>query len=335
MRCLTLAHELVRRGAIPFFVVQPPTLETVPALARAGWPVETVSSEPQQWIDAVQHHAPSGVDLLVIDSYAIGEAEEIQLRKVARRILVIDDLADRRHDCDVLLDQNLGRRPEDYKRLAPQHCEILVGPHYALLRPEFAAARERALARRRESSDVRRILVSLGLTDMGGITKPVVEAVLSAKTGASIDVVLGQGAESLPALLDLSIACPEVSIHVDIDDIHELMVQADIAIGSGGSTSWERCCLGLPTVILVLAENQRAIALALEKVGASVRCRNTETITDAVRLLACNRDQRRQTAERAAGLVDGIGAERACDILIGVTMDKCPGERAIRCSHSQ
>ena len=170
MRCLALADALVERGWRCVFAVSTETTATVPHLKRAQHDIHILSAAEEGDPAALLSAATEGCQLLVIDHYRLGAHYEAGCRSLTRQILVIDDLADRAHDCDLLLDQNLGRDPLDYDGLVPASARVLTGPEFALLRPEFAAARSAGLARRQPGTHVRRILVTLGLTDLGGIT---------------------------------------------------------------------------------------------------------------------------------------------------------------------
>jgi UDP-2,4-diacetamido-2,4,6-trideoxy-beta-L-altropyranose hydrolase len=324
MRCLTLAHEMARRGSHVTFLCRPGTAETIGALARSGFAVITVGDTVAGMLDALHRLYRDGVDLLIVDSYAIAAPQHRMLRSCARIILVIDDLADRPHDCDLLLDQTLGREPSSYETLVPSSCRVLAGAKYALLRPEFAAARPRALARRAGSRGGSRILVSLGMTDIGGITGKVVRALLGAQPNGVLDVVLDSRAESRAEVVALAASAHNVHVHTDPESMAALMLEADLAVGAAGSTSWERCCLGLPTVTVVLAENQNLIAENLARQGAILNVSSTaapieESLAAAVVQIAFDHQLRRAMSNAAFGVTDGLGAKRVAE----ATMEAC------------
>lgn len=241
-------------------------------------------------------------------------AFEASCRRWAHRILVIDDLANRQHDCDFLLDQTLGRQSADYSQLVPARCRVLLGPDFALLRPQFATARGEALARRAEGRAARRLLVSLGATDPANMTGRVISA--ASGLPLELDIVLGAGNEYRESVLEsVKRFKMPARIHTDVSDMASLMVQADLAVGAGGTTSWERCCLGLPSLILVLADNQLGIAAALDKAGAAVNLGTVENLSDsklaeALRNLCSNDRRRIVMSERAAAICDGGGVGR-------------------------
>jgi UDP-4-amino-4,6-dideoxy-N-acetyl-beta-L-altrosamine N-acetyltransferase len=184
--------------------------------------------------------------------------------------MVIDDLADRPHDCDLLLDQNLGRKSSDYSGLVPQSCQTLIGPQYALLRPEFAELRPYSLARRM-FPQLRRLLIAMGGVDKDNATGKVLEALkgCSLPEEFCIKVVMGPYAPWLRQVRDQASQLPwNTEVLVNVRGMAGLMADSDLAIGAAGTTAWERCCLGLPTLTLVLAENQRGVATSLESSGS-------------------------------------------------------------------
>lgn len=312
MRCLSLAAELGRRGAVAGFVSTPGTIDHVPALARAGLAVI-----------APDRPLP-GCDVLVVDHYGLADGDERRLATAtgARQVLAVDDLAGRAHACSLVLDMSFGRDPAAYDGLVPSGARVLAGSAFALLRPEFSAARPNALARRR-TGGVRRILVSLGLTDVGGITLRVVEALLKAARSVPdlevLDVVLGGRAASLAPLRAAAARDPRLRLHVDPDGMAALMAGADLAIGAGGTTSWERCCLGLPSLVVVLAENQSATARSLAQAGAAIVVDEADLesgLGEGVAALSCCPETRHAMAIAAAGICDGAGGARVADAVM-------------------
>ena len=296
MRCLTLAGALAARGAACAFVRTP---EAAGILSRYA-PDMPLADEDAE------------ADLVVLDSYRMAPAVEAVWRGRAKRLAVIDDLA-RVHDADLVLDPSFGRAEADYAANV-----VLAGPAYALVRPAFAAARAAALARR--GKPARRCLVSLGLTDEGGITGRVAAAL--AGGGLALDVVVGAGAPSLGGLQALADE-GRVTLHIDSDDMAGLIARADVCVGAGGSSVWERACLGLPTVTLILADNQRDMAMKLDAAGATIaldaRWPGLEgRVAEAVGRLVADDGLRAGLSARSAEICDGLGAERVAKALLGL-----------------
>jgi UDP-2,4-diacetamido-2,4,6-trideoxy-beta-L-altropyranose hydrolase len=266
MRCLTLAGALKRRGAECAFAA---TAEAAAILDGFAGPkmrrFPAPAGDPAALCAlAAQAARTWGAGFAVLDHYDAGPDEDAVLRGAAGRLLVVEDLR-RRHDCDLVLDSNLGRAASGYPG-----AEALVGPGFALVRPGFAHARDAALTRRRAGGEVRSVLVSLGLTDVGAITGRVVTALLPVLGERRLEVVVGKGAASLPDLQALAERDVRIGLHTDVKDMERLVAEADLAVGAGGSSAWERCVLGLPSVTVILADNQRENSTALAAAGASV-----------------------------------------------------------------
>lgn len=312
MRALTLAGALAERGWRSTFLADP-FVEVV--LARHdALGVRRVAGADQAPDTLVRQAAACrGYDAVIVDHFGMSAPHEQALRAVAPLLAVVDDLADRPHDCDLLIDCNLQRTAADYLRLTPSGADLLLGARYAPVRPAFAAAREAALDRRARGAPATRILVSLGLTDVGGVTGQVVDAVLRATAGLRIDVVVGREAPSLPKLLGLEAEGAAITLHSDVDgaDMAAMMAQADLAIGAGGSSAWERVVLGLPTLALVLAPNQRPGTEALAAAGAVVALDDLSALPGALARLLADRPARTAISQAAAALCDGLGASRS------------------------
>lgn len=315
MRCLTLADALARSGIHVTFACSPETFDVVAPLTASGFPAVKLKAplDPDE-ITAIDQHW----DAMVIDHYQIGESEEVVLRRVASKMLVVDDLANRAHDCDILVDQSPGRNSSDYSGLVGTNTVLCLGTSYALLRPEFANARPATLAIRAKGKPVSRIFVSLGMSDIGGITAWAVKAVLEANLDAEIAVAVGSNAESLSELRALAAGDRRISLHLDSVDVCNLMASCDLAIGAGGMTSWERCCLGLPTILMVLADNQRESAQYLARAGgvSLVAARDNDDLIAALHKLSDDPIARIEMSKAAGAVTDGLGTQRVVDVLL-------------------
>lgn len=300
MRCLALADGLAAKGWRCQFWVAPGTIETVPALAKSTHEATTATVSVQT------------ADLLVVDHYGLDAEFESACRTWAQHILVIDDLADRPHDCDLLLDQTLGRVQADYRPLVPGHCRLLLGPAHALLRPDFARLRPAALARR--DGTLARMLVSLGGSDPHDMTSLVLDTLGRMGLEVDVDVVLGSASPNCDVVAERLRGQPRTTLHVDTPHMAELMVQADLAIGAAGVTSWERCTVGLPTIMVVTADNQRLIAHQLDQAGAAVLAGDWTTVTMdglvAVLRQLADTSQLAAVSKAAARVCDGQGVTR-------------------------
>lgn len=317
MRCLTLANALADRGWRCAFACCHGTTSSIRALAESAHDIreQDDADQPQFFRTAW----PDGCELMVIDHYQLDVEYESQFRSWAKKIMVIDDLANRPHECDVLLDQTAKRNISDYGNLTSASCLILAGASFALLRPEFAAGRDGALSRRRAGKKPERILVSVGSTDPLNITECALEGISRARDNWQVDVVVTQSMSNLEAIHQWS-GKTNVTVHMDIKNMADLMARADIAIGAPGSTSWERCCLGLPTLFVTVAENQLLISRILADSGAA-QCLGApdsglpERIAVALGALHDRRKDVQRMAENAGAICDGRGVERTLKAL--------------------
>lgn len=328
MRCLTLADALREEGAQCRFVCREHPGHLFNQIAERGYqvyalPIEQMSQSEieaaplahaswlgSDWMtDAQQTGKCIGsqtADWLIVDHYSLDERWEKQLRANCRNIMVIDDLADRNHDCNLLLDQTYGRLEEDYEQRTPTGCTQLTGAKYALLRPEFAALREYSLKRRKEPI-LKHLLISMGGVDRDNITGKVLRVLekSSLPEGCRVSVVMGENAPWLENVrsLALKLPCP-VEVKVNVKNMAQLTADSDLAIGAAGSTSWERCCLGVPTLMAILAENQREIAGALADAKAALIF---DDIGLSRRLSVLSTETLKQMSYAASEITDGSG----------------------------
>jgi UDP-2,4-diacetamido-2,4,6-trideoxy-beta-L-altropyranose hydrolase len=336
MRTLTLADRLAAAGARVRFVCRglPPHLQALargrhelvdlPAAGAGAGPADLPHSHwlgASQAEDAAQTRAAlagESWDWVIVDHYALDARWEHALRAGVSRLLVIDDLADRNHECDLLLDQNLYPGAEErYAGRVPTACRQLLGPRHALLRTEFAAARAQLGPR---ADSVQRLMVFLGGMDAANHTGRALAGIALARLGPLAgDVVIGAqhsaGAEIERQCQQVGFTC-----HRQTTRMAEMMAAADVAIGATGSASWERCCLGLPTIGIVIAANQEPIAAGLAAAGAILRVdeaprRMEEGIAAALQLLANDAERRRAMATAATKLVDGKGSGRVVEAM--------------------
>jgi UDP-2,4-diacetamido-2,4,6-trideoxy-beta-L-altropyranose hydrolase len=289
MRCLTLAQVLKENGADIKFICRKHEGNLIDKIHSSGFSVNElgVFEEAQvdtrlahsHWLGATQQQdADSCIDILklenpdwlIVDHYALDEQWQKILKPYYEKLMVIDDLADRKHQCDILLDQNFGRGSKDYKILTSKSTKLLMGPEYALLRPEFEKLRQYSLDRRKKAN-FKSLLINMGGTDPDNITEKVIEKLQEANLPKDviITIVMGKTAPHLQSVEHCASELPYYSeVKVDVDNMAEIMANTDIAVGASGSATWERCCLGIPTIQLITAYNQEFIAQQLDKVNA-------------------------------------------------------------------
>ena len=348
MRCLTMADALRGHGAQSTFICRPHAGHLLDLVRQRGHtaivldPADDAFPPPvdpshAKWLgtdwarDAEQTQQALGdrvVDCLVVDHYALDGRWEQALRPRTKRIMVIDDLADRPHECDLLLDQSLGRQATDYAGLLIHNTPTLIGPAYALLRPEFAQWREHSLQRRAQPQ-LKNLLITMGGVDQPNATGQVLDAMTHSNLPADlrITVVMGSAAPWLAQVQSQAAAMPRTTrVLVAVDNMAQLMAESDLCIGAAGSTSWERCCLGLPAIQCVLATNQKEINSALELAGAVLTVELAK-LRDALPILIdqlTRADVLKQLSRSASGICDGLGANKSIQWLEKVTNEDLP-----------
>jgi UDP-2,4-diacetamido-2,4,6-trideoxy-beta-L-altropyranose hydrolase len=279
---------------------------------------------------AVQNEISGGCDLLIVDSYELGAAYESACRGWARAICVVDDLANRTHDCDVLIDQTWGRTAAEYQALVPSSCHVLTGTAYALLRSDFARLRFLGCGRDRPLGRIGRILVAMGMGDRDGLTERALAGIAESGIAAEVRVFLGRHSPAVTRVRQRfrDEGRTSWSLYENAQDMAQHIAWADVALGAAGTSSWERCSLGLPSLTLTVQDdrydNQRDVAAALQRAGvALVLGKGTEVSSSqiATALRALDEDSQRRDAMSRAGTraCDALGAPRVAMHVAPVT----------------
>ncbi len=342
IRCLTLADSLREQGAQIIFICRPHDGHLISLIKQNGHPVLalapadqklTLPADPKHahWLgttwesDAGQTQEVLGggqvLDWLVVDHYGIDRRWEESMRPITRRILVIDDLADRPHDCDLLLDQNLGRRAEHYRGLFKRPPKTLIGPEFALLRHEFLKWRDHSL-KRRKFPELKNLLITMGGVDQYDATSKALDALkhCDLPTDLSVTVVMGPNAPWLAEVQSRAATMTRrTQVLAGVSNMAQLMAQSDLCIGAAGSTSWERCCLGVPTIQLIMAPNQKETALSLRAHGAAWVAVNFQQLICQLSTLFrpdSKTDTLREMSQSAAQLVEGYGVSKVIQRLM-------------------
>ncbi|WNS75210.1 UDP-2,4-diacetamido-2,4,6-trideoxy-beta-L-altropyranose hydrolase [Bacillus sp. DTU_2020_1000418_1_SI_GHA_SEK_038] len=293
MRCVTLAKQLEREGANITFVCRNFPGNSILFIQNLGFRVYTLVSHEDQsnwkwtrenWKHDVEEtkqilkKLSVKTDLLIVDHYGLDAKWERELRSDVKHIMVIDDLADRYHDCDILLDQNYYLEMQNrYKGLVPDSCIQLLGPNHVLLRDEFLSIDPQKIKR---DGDINNILVFFGGTDPTRETMKTLHAIQDLKRpDIEFNVIVGSANPQKEVIKKICDKMSNVIFHCQISNMAELMVDADLAIGAGGSTTWERCYLKLPSITVTVAENQRDIAHDVAKRGATIWLGESDQVT--------------------------------------------------------
>ncbi len=322
MRCLTLAEAVRERGAQTYFICRERAGSLIPLLGQREMPVRVLTpsqippvEDAKQTVEALNGNEP---DWLVVDHYDLGIDWENQLRPHVGRLLVIDDLARRHHECDVLLDQNYSEEDERrYAEFVAPTCKVLAGPRYALLRKEFRVMREQLGPR---AHRLNRIMVFFTAGNDQGETLKAMRGIELFGKAEMVDVVVGQ---ANPDNVEIRARCAELrwEFHCQVDYMPKLIARADVVIGAGGSSNWERCALGVPALVAILADNQAPVVHALARAGV-IRSlgwsQNLQPADYRNALLALNRDCLAAMTEKSLALVDARGTERMAEVLLAV-----------------
>lgn len=336
MRCLALADAMRARQAHVRFICRdhpgnladevarwgfavsllPPPVASGEEEGTASWLGATEIDDADQTIAALAGYRP---DWLVVDHYSIGTQWERRLEDHAARLLAIDDLADREHACDILLDQNHARDAAGrYRGLVPANCRLLLGTRYALLRSEFAAAAAAATGSRRARA-VARVFVFFGGSDPGNMSGRTLAALSHPDfSDLEVDVVLGVNQAHRASVERQAAARPRTRLHGPGPEFARLMAGADLAIGAGGTTTWERLCLGMPSLVVAIAANQVPACEALQAEGlidylGTQDQVGADDIRAALRECLENRERLEQQSLRGRVRVDGFGAARVVE----------------------
>lgn len=282
-----------------------------------GLGLEKFSTEPGSADDAEQTIALArrlDADRVVLDGYHFSTRFQRALKQAGLRLLVIDDFGHAEHyAADLVLNQNLHAEEEFYRQREP-YTRLLLGTRFALLRREFRRWRD---WQREIPKTGRKILVTLGGSDPDNVTGKVIQALQQVRIEGLEAIILAGASNPHHADLEALLAgsAPRISLHASVTDMPGLMAWADVAVAAGGTTSWERAFLGLPSLVLILADNQQQMAEAAEQAGIGwnlgpAALLSVPAVGRAVERLAKDAGARAQMAQRGPEVVDGLGPAR-------------------------
>ena len=342
MRCLTLANALNEKGATIEFICRELPGNLIVYIENKGFTVHSLQGlttsklgvfrsqnnlPHSHWLGVTQEQDAKECeavieiikpDWLIVDHYAIDCRWQNQLKGHYKKLMVIDDLVDRRHECDLLLDQTFGRKEEDYKALVPQTCHLLIGAQYALLRPEFAKWREYSL-QRRSTPELKKILISMGGIDQENVTGQVLELLKDCDLPKEIiiTVIIGATAPNIEKVMNTAGTMRnKTEVKVNVTNMAELMSNADLAIGAVGTTTWERCALGLPAIMITLADNQVFASAKLAKVNIGWILSSPNQVNKVLcDLIAGSKAVLSKISKASIAITDGKGVERVCEFM--------------------
>lgn len=340
MRSLVLADLLRAHGAICHFICRDHVghqadlvrirgfdVSLLPLASRgivfspshySSWLGAPVAVDAQQTTDALLGLDGSVADWLVVDHYGAEVQWQRALHPHCHHLMVIDDLAMRAHDCNLLLNQSLGDNEAGHALCAGGRADLmLLGPKFALLRPEFEQA---SATRHVRCGAIRRILVAFGGSDPGNLSLLAAKACVEVWPQSELDIVLGVTSQHLAAMQELAQQDARLRLHNASNTICALMESADFSIGAAGMMTWERCATGLPAAVVVLAENQLPIADFVVRMGAGVHLGNADNMNGDVMVEALLQVRRHESSLKAMSLaalqiVDGLGARRVVSVM--------------------
>ena len=267
---------------------------------------------------------PQHFDYLIVDHYGIDISWHQQARDITDKLIVIDDLADRVHDCDFIIDQTYNCLENKYDDLVPSHCKRLLGTKYAMLRPEFNPELEFGLSpsqlcQLRVEQFNSNLLVMFGGTDTDNLSQQTLVALEKQPTINRVDIIVGSSAVHKQQLSDYCALHSKFRLHIAPTNIAELMLNADIAIGAAGTTSWERCALALPSIVVIQADNQKDIAKSLADDKISMvydKAELAQALKEGLSNLLAESELRQQMSKKSLMACDGLGSSRLVNVIL-------------------
>lgn len=339
MRCITIADELTKKGSKVEFICRKHVGHLGSLILSKNYQVnildaprknfEEITPDKASGESILSHSHWLGVsqaqdandcypileaidpDWLIVDHYGIDHSWQMSLRGVYKQLMVIDDLADRYHQCDLLLDQTYGRQIKNYQNLVPSHCNLKLGSKYALLRTEFSQMRDYSL-KGRIKPRFKKLLISMGGVDSENVTGQVLDVLGKCDLPEDLEICIVMGATSpfLDQVTHRAKYLPyKIEVKNNVNNMAEIMASMDLAIGAAGTTTWERCCLGLPSILMVLADNQKNIAESMSKnnMAIVVDIRLLEKLCEVVSVA---KNKLKDLSINSASVTDGKGVER-------------------------
>lgn len=355
IRCLALARPLRELGAEIFFIsrdlegnlhdrissegfslsslkdpeILKPSQDQETSAEYAGWLAVPWQADAAQTINAI---GSKDIDWLVVDHYALDKRWEVQLRPYTKKIMVIDDLADRPHDCNLIVDHNfISEFEKRYRNITPDTCICFLGPRYALIDSEYSRRRSSISIR---TGPIRQILVSFGGYDPSNLTQMTTEAFIDLRrSDIRLDVVINSKSKHLDTINELIVPHSNITLHKSLPTLASLTASADLVIGAGGVTTWERCCLGAPALVITMAENQIPIARHLDRqkiirlIGDHKTVSRDDVFGELKKIVQTANIE--EWSSKCMSLVDGKGINRVTDLLT-LTVNTCLKVRRAR-----
>ncbi len=329
MRCLTLANQFHTCGFNVAFICRYSSLLSLTALQQTCYELfllgdtlnfydeKSLVQDAQETLDILRS---INAFLVVVDHYQLDAFWERRISKLNYQIMVIDDLANRPHECQYLLDSSLRRMESDYISYVRPETKLMLGQDYSLLRKGFIHNREIAKKKRLRTKVIESILINFGGTDPNRFTFKALEALeaLSEKRRFKINIVVSNACPWIEELTILSNEDDRLTLIVDAESMENIILESDLAIGSLGTTSWERCCLGLPSIAMVTADNQLHNAQTLSEFGVILLSSEDTLDSDFLNFVdnLVPSNKWKEMSNKGFNLIDGLGIYRVCKIML-------------------
>ena len=263
------------------------------------------------------------VDWFIVDHYSLDSIWHKEIYSCSKKIMVIDELANRYHECDILLDQTYGRSITDYDDLTNHNCIKLIGSSYSLLRKQYYQFRLQAEEKRNNFHTIKKILISMGGVDAENISAIVLDGLeaIQWEENIEVDIILGENSPYIE-IMKRKVESSKLNTKIlsDVENMAELMLEADLAIGAGGTTSWERCCMGLPSLMVIYADNQLSIVENISAAGAGINIGRSNMLTalkvsQYIENILESETMMNAMSKECFVICDGLGADRVVERL--------------------
>ena len=340
-RCLSLAQALVNQGSRVYFLCRfidkqfakqifdidaslltlppPKSIMTKSSHSVESWLCTSEEEDIEDCKKLINHDEKFAI---IVDHYAIGKKWSTIARKMSDRVVFFDDLANRELDVDFIINQNVGWKPSDYINLVDRKTNLLLGPSYALLANNYSTLREKALTRSLSFDRQLKVLVAFGSSDPDNITCQVVKvlSMLSSKLNIVVTIVIGNLNKNVQEIKMLCSSSKGLVRYIECrNNLAEDYLAHDIVIGGAGVSSLERCCLGVPSIIIPIADNQKhsarvlgekKVGLIVEKVDHSLAVQIKEKLMFVKELSTY-----KEMSNNCMKICDGLGSYRVATIL--------------------
>ena len=267
-------------------------------------------NDAQKTISLIKKHSGSK-NILIVDNYQLSKKWETDVKPFVHKLVAIDDLPNRSHNCDLLIDQNLHTKVNGlYKGLIPSNCIKLIGPKFSMIRKKFRMLKKSVKPR---TFPIKKILVSFGGSDTENQTLIALNSIKKMNRKIDVDVVVGKANKCKKTLKIFCNRNNHFTYHEQIDDIADLMLSSDLSIGSSGSTTWERCILGLPAIVSISSNDQMDIANSLSQKKCIINLGDAKKLTETnyINVITnLKKNDLRNMSKNSMSLVDGNGTQR-------------------------